>query len=144
MKHLVLIHLILLWCTLHLNAQSITGKWTTVDDTTGEHKSTVEIYKEDGKLFGKIVHITREDRRNDVCDQCKGNDKNKPLIGLIIIKNLVLKASGRCEGGTIMDPENGKTYKAKLWLDPDNPDLLHVRGYIAFFYRTQYWIRLSE
>ncbi len=122
-------------------AQSVFGKWTTVDDQTGEHKSTVEIYENNGEMFGKIVEITRESRRNSLCDQCKGEEKDKPILGLNIIKGLRAKNNNKYEDGTILDPENGKVYKAKIWIDPDQPDILNVRGYVAFFYRTQYWIR---
>ena len=49
----------------------------------------------------------------------------------------------RYEDGTIFDPEKGKTYNAKLWIDEDNRDVLKVRGYIAFLFRTQEWQRVK-
>jgi len=42
-----------------------------------------------------------------------------------------------------MDPENGKVYDCKVWVDEDEPDKLNVRGYIGFFYRTQNWYRVK-
>ena len=42
------------------------------------------------------------------------------------------------EGGEILDPANGKFYRCKLWLEGD---VLQVRGYLGFFYRTQQWHR---
>lgn len=125
-----------------LQAQSILGTWTTVDDATGEHKSMIEIYENAGKVYGKLVHITRESSKNDLCTKCKNEDKNKPLLGLVIIKDLT-EGKNCLENGTITDPENGKTYRAKLWLDENNPDVLNVRGYVAFFYRTQQWLRVK-
>ena len=46
--------------------------------------------------------------------------------------------------GTITNPEDGKVYDCRLKLDEDNSNKLQVRGYIAFFYRTQYWIRAED
>jgi uncharacterized protein (DUF2147 family) len=45
-------------------------------------------------------------------------------------------------GGEILDPENGKTYKATLKL-ADNGQKLLVRGYIGLpiFGRSQTWVR---
>lgn len=123
-------------------AKDVVGTWTTVDDYTGEHKATVEIYKRDDKVYGKVVQITRESSRNNVCDLCEGENKDKPVIGMEFIKNLSLK-DDRYQGGTITDPGNGKEYKAKIWLDPENPDRLKLRGYILFFFRTQTWIRIE-
>ena len=40
--------------------------------------------------------------------------------------------------GTILDPENGSVYDCKLWVEGGR---LKVRGYVAFFYRTQTWVR---
>ena len=121
---------------------TIFGKWKTIDDETGEAKSTVEIYKKGDKVFGKVVAITDPTRQDEICDKCKGEEKNTPVIGLNIIKDL--EADGdEYSGGTIFDPEKGKKYTAKIWLDEDDPSILHVRGYIAFFFRTQDWIRVN-
>ncbi|WP_299679911.1 DUF2147 domain-containing protein [uncultured Dokdonia sp.] len=121
---------------------TIFGKWKTIDDETGEAKSTVEIYKKGDKVFGKVVAITDETRQDEVCSKCKGAEKNVPVIGLNIIKDLE-KDGDEYSGGTIFDPEKGKKYTAKLWLDKEDPSILHVRGYIAVFYRTQNWIRVE-
>ena len=125
------------------NAQDIFGQWTTVDDETKEKKSIVEIFKRDGKVFGKIIEIFDVSKRELPCIYCKGSDYNKPVLGLEIIKNM--KADGEYyRKGTVIDPENGKTYKLRLALDDENEDLLQVRGYIGFFYQTQYWERVVQ
>ncbi|MBG6130782.1 uncharacterized protein (DUF2147 family) [Aquimarina sp. EL_43] len=121
--------------------QQIVGQWKTIDDTTGEPRSIVEIYKKGNKLFGKILQVLDEAERNKLCIECKGNDHNKPIEGMVIIKELE-KDGNQYEDGTIMDPENGKVYRCKIWIDEDNPNVLNVRGYIAFLYRTQKWIRV--
>jgi uncharacterized protein (DUF2147 family) len=121
--------------------QQIVGQWKTIDDTTGEPRSIVEIYKKGNKLFGKILQVLDEAERNKLCIECKGNDYNQPIEGMVIIKELE-KDGKQYEDGTIMDPENGKVYRCKIWIDEDNPNVLNVRGYIAFLYRTQKWIRV--
>lgn len=123
-------------------AQTCVGKWTTIDDETNKKKSIVELYKVDGKLYGKITYLyPREGREeNPKCTKCTDDRKNKPLVGLQIVRNL--KWDGEeWYGGTIVDPENGKIYTVKLWLNPENSNKLNVRGYIGPFFRTQEWIR---
>lgn len=124
-----------------VNSQSIFGKWRTVDDDTGKEKSVVEIYEKNGKVFGKIIEIFDPKKRDLPCKFCEGDDYNKPILGLDIIKNME-KDGDAYKEGTIIDPQDGKVYKARLKLDDKNT--LQVRGYIAFFYATQYWIRETE
>ncbi|MBR9915557.1 MAG: DUF2147 domain-containing protein [Algicola sp.] len=132
--------LCLVFITLTVNSQSVLGTWKTIDDKTGVAKSIVEIYKKNGKVFGKIVEILDPEKRDLPCKFCEGDDYNKPILGLNIIKDMV-KSDETYKNGTITNPENGKVYDCRLKLDDDNPDRLQVRGYVAFFYRTQYWIR---
>ncbi|TVZ51504.1 DUF2147 domain-containing protein [Dokdonia sp. Hel_I_53] len=143
MKRTILIlGMLLLAISLQAQRGTIYGKWTTIDDETGQAKSTVDIYQKNGKVFGKIVEITNPVKRKMICDLCQGEEKGEPVLGLDIIKNL--QKDGRYyEGGTIFDPVKGKEYRAKIWLDPKDPGVLNVRGYVAFLYRTQEWIRLD-
>lgn len=134
----------LLWpalvCALLLGFQPVlaeespVGVWKTIDDDGKTAKSHVRIYERDGELCGEIVRLLREpyDR---VCEECPGDLKGKPMVGLRIISALK-KDGSKYTGGTIMDPENGKTYDCKIWREGD---VLKVRGYVAFFYRTQEW-----
>jgi uncharacterized protein (DUF2147 family) len=106
---------------------SIFGKWTTVDDNTGEIKSIVEIIERDGEIYGRIVAILTESNPDVVCDQCGEDDEryNQRIMGMEIIQNL--KKSGSEYGdGTILDPEDGKVYRCKLWVEDGQ---LKVRGY---------------
>jgi len=123
-------------------AQDIFGQWKTIDDQTGEAKSIVEIYKRDGKVFGKIVSILNPEVKDALCLKCEGEDKNKPVLGFELIKNMT-KEGRYYKNGTIFDPEHGKKYKCRLMLT-ENPDILQVRGYIAFLYASQYWQRVKE
>ena len=115
----------------------IEGKWKTIDDETGKAKSIVEIFKKnDGKYYGKIQQLMQKPT-NDNCVKCKDDRKNKPLIGLEIIRGLE-KDGDEFTGGTITDPKNGKTYKCTITQDGNK---LNVRGYIGFSVigRTQVW-----
>ena len=121
-------------------ADPIVGKWNTVDEKSGKVVSEVEIYDQGGKLFGRITGLTEPSDaqgRPKTCTKCQGLDKDKPIAGLVILKDL--GASGdRYKGGTIMDPEDGKVYKSELWVEDGK---LKVRGYVGPFYRTQTWLK---
>jgi len=135
---------LVLYFLMIFNAQSQTvlGKWKTVDDETGQAKSIVEIYEKSGKIYGKIVDIINPQKRKDLCVKCSGEDKNAPILGLIIIKGLV-KDGDEYNGGKILDPLKGEEYKCFITLD--GKDKLKVRGFIgvSLFGRTQYWYRVK-
>jgi uncharacterized protein (DUF2147 family) len=119
--------------------QSIVGKWITVDDNSGEQKSVVEIFEKGGKYFGKITKLFPEagEDPDPVCDKCENNDSRylKKIIGMEIIRDMK-KADDSYSDGDILDPENGKVYKCKLWIEGGE---LKVRGYWGPFFRTQSW-----
>lgn len=143
MKKTVYIYLSLLFFGLQLGfAQSVVGKWKTIDDETGEAKSIVEIYEQDGKIYGKVVDILNPAKKNKLCDKCKKEKKNKPVLGMVIIEGLTKKGN-EYKRGSILDPEKGKEYSCKIWLDENDSNKLYVRGYVAFFYRTQNWYRVE-
>ena len=83
------------------NAQ-VTGKWKTIDDKTGDAKSVVEIYEQNGKIYGKVVEILNPAKKNAKCDKCDGADKGKPIEGLIIIKGLT-KDGDKYTDGDILE-----------------------------------------
>ncbi|TXE20816.1 DUF2147 domain-containing protein [Psychroflexus gondwanensis] len=124
-------------------SQEVYGEWKTIDDNTGIAKSIVEVYEQNGKVFGRIKKILKKDQRDVRCVNCKGDLKNQKVEGMVILKDLS-KDEDEFEDGTVTDPENGKTYNAKIWLNEDDPDVLMVRGYLSFLYRTQEWKRLED
>ena len=114
--------------------------WITQDDETGKKKSEVLLYKNNGKLYGKIINLLLEEDKGKLCVNCKGENKNLPIEGMVIVEGL--KLNGKTwEEGTILDPKSGKTYSCYITFDDDNT--LKVRGYIGFSLlgRTQKWIR---
>lgn len=140
MKYIFLILIILSFQSVFAQSD-IFGKWKTIDDDTNEEKSIVEIYEEDGKAFGKILDLLNppEDDPDPVCDECTDHRKNKKIRGMQIITSLEQNGDN-WSGGEILDPENGKTYRCKIWVEDG---VLKVRGYLAFFYRTQTWLPVN-
>ncbi len=121
-------------------SQSVFGKWKTIDDETGEAKSVVDIFEREGKVYGKIVEIFDATKKDLPCKACKGEDYNKPVLGMEIIREAI-KEGQYYKKGTILDPQDGKVYRLRFSLDEDDSNILIVRGYIGFFYATQYWKR---
>ena len=133
------ITLLLLFFSLSVSAQDIFGEWQTINNK-GEEKSIVKIYEENGVVYGKIVKINDQSKVNALCTKCEGDDNNKPILGLIIIKDAV-KDGKYYKGGTILDPQNGNTYKLRLAINDKGQ--LQVRGYLGFIYSTQYWEKVK-
>lgn len=124
------------------NNNAVIGQWQTIDDVTGKRKSIINIYDQDGKIYGKIIRLFRyagEDQ-DPICVKCKDERKNKKVMGMIVIKDLK-KRGNQWSGGTILDPKNGKTYRCKIWLDEGK---LKVRGYLGLFFRTQTWHKVKR
>lgn len=122
-------------------SQSVFGKWKTIDDRTGKPKGLIEIYEKDGLMYGKILEVLEEGRKDVLCVKCDGDMKDKPVIGMHIIKNGEKNEEGEWKGKYLFDPEQAMTFRFKIWLNPDNSNELMVRGYLAFIYRTQTWVR---
>jgi uncharacterized protein (DUF2147 family) len=118
-----------------------TGTWKTIDDNTGEAKSHVELYEKNGQLMGKVVKLLKESP-DRTCDKCPGTRKDQPVLNMIILENMQRK-DGYWQSGRILDPEKGKWYSCTMWLKDGDPDVLVVRGYLGFFYRTQHWYRVK-
>jgi uncharacterized protein (DUF2147 family) len=133
------------WLSNATAQNSPVGVWRTFDAGTNRPGAEVEIYPTGNKLTGKILRSLRpeEQGRIDLCTKCPDERKNKPMIGLEFIRNLSSEGSNSTwEGGEILDPDNGKTYKLKVELINDGKRL-KVRGYIGPFFRTQIWERQS-
>ena len=124
------------------NAQSVIGKWKTFDDATGDSKSIVEITEKDGKIYGKVIEILNPAKKNAKCNNCPDSDKDKPVLGLYVIKGLS-KDGKEYSNGKILDPNSGKLYKCTVSLDGN--DKLKVRGYVGIsaFGRNQIWTRVK-
>ena len=122
-------------------ANSPVGVWKTFDDKTGAARAIVRIYEQDGKLFGRIEQTFKPGGEHRVCVPCTDERKNKPVVGLIIIRN-IKRDGNEYSGGDILDPESGWVYRCKMHLEQDGQRLV-LRGYIgvSLLGRSQTWQR---
>ena len=121
---------------------SILGKWKSINDETGKAMGIVELFERNGKVYGRVIDILNPQDRKKTCQNCCCEDKDKPILGLTIIKGLTWDGD-EYNGGKILDPKHGKLYRCYINLEDD--DKLKVRGYIgiSLFGRTQYWHRVK-
>lgn len=125
------------------------GLWRTIDDATGQAKSYVRVSRRggaDGELTAVIDSLLPEPGKDAarVCGLCPGDKKNLPLRGLEIAWGL--QGSGKAyDGGYILDPGNGKTYRCKMEVSDDGLRLT-VRGFIgiSLIGRSQTWHRVPD
>ena len=120
------------------------GNWHSMDEKTGELKSLIVITDTGGVLGGRIDKLLRKEAdQKAVCKVCTDDRKDKPMLGLEIIRGAKqLEGKEVWEGGKILDPENGKEYTLRL-TPIEGGKKLEVRGSIAFFGRTQTWTRVQ-
>ena len=141
-KSVIPVVFILLFLFYNLIAQSPAGVWKTIDDDTGESKSHVEIFEQNGAYFGKVVKLLKSDP-GTICDECKGDKKDKPVLGMVILESMQA-TDYYWSKGTIMDPENGKEYGCSIWFEGGKMEELKVRGkHWTGLYRTQTWYRVK-
>ena len=118
------------------------GTWHTISDVDGKPRGVVVIREVDGKYVGVVTgSLVPGDTISPTCDECPGDRKGKPVFGMEILRGL--RPDGdEWSGGEILDPDTGKTYKAKVRLEARGMKLV-VRGYIGFslFGRSQVWLR---
>lgn len=142
MKKTIISLFVMLFLVVSASAQveNIVGTWKTIDDKDGSEKSVVSINKSsNGKYYGKIEKLFKEP--NKKCDACEGANKGKPIVGLVILNDMVEK-NGTLTGGTILDPANGKVYRCNISFDAKTGKL-KVRGSLdkkGLLGRTQTWV----
>jgi uncharacterized protein (DUF2147 family) len=115
-------------------ADRFVGFWTTVDDESKEKKSVVQVYSHEGKYYGRVVKLFKN---QDAAAKLPGSPK---ICGLDIIWDMK-KDGDTLEGGKILDPKKGKVYSCEMWRKGEN---LIVRGKIAFIGRNQTWLPCKD
>ncbi|HLC09450.1 MAG TPA: DUF2147 domain-containing protein [Methyloceanibacter sp.] len=123
---------------------SAAGIWKQIDES-GKVGALVTISEEGGVYVGRLskLFLDPSDDPNPVCTKCPGDKLNQPILGLTFIEGM--KQSGLdYADGTILDPETGDIYHAKMTLSPDGNEL-NVRGYVglSIFGRSQTWTRVE-
>lgn len=124
-------------------SDSPVGTWRSIDDKTKKERSIIRITDHNGELQGVVEKIFDEpgDDPAHLCEECKGERKDKPVLGMTILWGLK-KDGDAWTGGEILDPKNGKIYRCKMTLSADGKSL-DVRGFIgiSLIGRTQTWLR---
>lgn len=122
------------------------GLWKTIDDETKTEKALVRITEVGGgMLSGRIEKLLAADAKPDAkCDKCSDDRKDKPMVGLEIIRSVAKDGEVWGGGGTILDSAKGKIYKVRI-TPIEAGKKLEVRGYMGapMFGRTQTWIRVE-
>lgn len=128
--------------TYSANPDAVLGTWLT-----GSKKGHVQIYKENGKYYGKIVWLKepldpKTDKPRTDINNPDSKKKSVPILGLVNLRGFEFDGSEWAEG-KVYDPENGKEYSCKMTLK--DPNTLDVRGYIGFSMlgRTETWKRVK-
>ncbi len=127
------------------NLTSPLGEWITISDKTHDRSGVVKLYEENGKLYGKVIKIFPGSGRNpdELCTQCTGEFKNKPVLGLVFLWDFAKQSDGTWKEGKVLDPKEGKIYSGSITLI-DGGKKLELRGYWGPFWRTQTWIRAKD
>jgi len=131
-------------CASAMAQMTPVGLWKTIDDKDGTVKSEIRIVEKNGVITGKVERILDPTAKpGDTCTECPDERKDQPILGMEILRGLKKSEDKDVwEGGNILDPKNGKVYRATV-TPIDGGQKLQMRGYIAFFYRTQTWIRVN-
>lgn len=119
------------------------GLWRSIDDQTRQPKAEIRLKANSAGVLSGVVEKVIVPSNEPLCIECPDDRKDKPKLGLEVIRGAVKADDGTTwEGGTIIDPDNGRIYKLRL-TPADAGNKLEVRGAFGPFWRTQTWIRIQ-
>ena len=119
------------------------GLWRNMDDKTGQAKAEIRISASSEGVLTGVIEKALIKGPEPLCSKCSDDRKDKPKLGMEIIRG-AKKTEGKdvWEDGKILDPDNGSEYTLRL-TPVEGGKKLEVRGSIAFFGRTQTWVRVQ-
>jgi uncharacterized protein (DUF2147 family) len=145
MKSLIAAAVLSLVANLAMAQANPAGLWKTIDDETKVEKSLVRVSDTAGVYSAVIEKLLDPAKADAKCDKCSDERKDKPVMGMTILRNVKQSSDAEVwDGGDILDPNNGKVYKVRL-KPVDGGKKMEVRGYIGMpmLGRTQTWIRVE-
>ena len=139
LKYVLLLLLVLM--PIRSFAQTPAGRWRTFDDKTGKERGLMVIEDQGGVLTGRIGAILDPVEATRVCEKCTDARRGQPVLGMTVMTGM-RQDGNKWDGGEILDPETGSTYKCTIRVE-DGGARLNVRGYIgvSLFGRSQTWVR---
>ena len=119
----------------------VIGKWKTFDDETGKAMSITEVYRtKNGGIAAKVVETLN--KPNATCDECDGEDKGKPVAGMLVFWD-VKQENGAWVGGKGFKPSTGDHFKVKSIKATADGKHLEVTGCKLVFCRTGKWEKVN-
>lgn len=121
------------------DSDKVLGQWFNE-----EKDAKVEIYKESGKYYGKVVWLKTPNNEQGTPKLDKENPddalKSRPVMGLLLLTDFVYD-DNEWEDGEIYDPKSGKTYSC--FMEFDSEEVLKIKGYIGVKWvgKTTYWTK---